>query len=103
MGPERLLYWFEELDVSHNDIVGKKCANLGRMTQLGLDVPPGFAITIDLYLKFIHETGAAEEMSRYVKRFGDLKGQSIGVLEDISQTLQGIIPKLPIELAQQSC
>ena len=37
------LYWFEELGSKHNDMVGKKCANLGEMTRLGMRVPPGFA------------------------------------------------------------
>ncbi|MCL5405222.1 MAG: hypothetical protein M1398_00595, partial [Deltaproteobacteria bacterium] len=26
---KKWLYWFEELNSGHNDLVGKKCANLG--------------------------------------------------------------------------
>jgi pyruvate,water dikinase len=91
MGSERLLFWFEEMGEEHNDLVGKKCANLGRMTQMGLAVPPGFAISIDMYRKFVLETGAAEEISKYVQGFGELKGQGIGVLDEISQTIQNMI------------
>lgn len=91
MGSEKVIFWFEELRDAHNDLVGKKCANLGQMVHLGLEVPPGFAISIEAYLKFIRETGAAEEMSRYVEGLGDLKGQGIGVFEEISQTIQNII------------
>jgi pyruvate, water dikinase len=61
------LYWFEELNSGHNDLVGKKCANLGEMTRLGLRVPPGFAISIDGYERFMAETGAGEEIRRYVQ------------------------------------
>ncbi len=93
MSSEKLFFWFEELRDTHNDLVGKKCANLGQMIHLGLEVPPGFAISIDAYLKFIRETGAAAEMSRYVEALGELKGQGIGVFEEISQTIQGIIEK----------
>jgi len=91
MGSDRLLFWFEEMGEEHNDIVGKKCANLGRMTQMGMEVPPGFAISIEMYRRFIRETGAAEEMSRYLVGFGELKGQGIGVFEEISQTIQSMI------------
>ena len=91
MRSEKLIFWFEELGQEHNDIVGKKCANLGEMTRMGLAVPPGFAIAIDMYRRFILDTGAAEEMSRYVEGLGELKGKGITVFEDMSQTLRGII------------
>ena len=61
------LYWFEELGSKHNDRVGKKCANLGEMTQLGMRVPPGFAICVDGYEQFMEQSGAGEEIRRYVK------------------------------------
>ncbi len=91
MSSDNLLFWFEEMGEDHNDIVGKKCANLGRMTQMGLAVPPGFAISIDMYRKFVNETGAKEDISQYVAGFGELKGQGIGVFDEISQTVQSII------------
>jgi pyruvate,water dikinase len=65
------IYWFEELSSRHNDLVGKKCANLGEMTQLGLAVPPGFAISVDGYERFMKETGAGEEIRRYVRENKD--------------------------------
>ncbi|MBI5585048.1 MAG: hypothetical protein HY892_14645, partial [Deltaproteobacteria bacterium] len=45
----KIIFWFEELDEKHNDLVGKKCANLGQMIHLGMRVPPGFAISLELY------------------------------------------------------
>ena len=36
---EKWIHWFEELGKEHNQLVGKKCANLGEMTRLGLEVP----------------------------------------------------------------
>lgn len=91
MGSDKLIFWFEEVGKEHNDTVGKKCANLGVMCQMGLPVPPGFAISIDLYRRFIQETEAIEEISRYVMSLGELKGQGIKVFESVSQTIQGII------------
>jgi pyruvate,water dikinase len=86
-----MIYWFEELGKEHNDIVGKKCANLGQMTRMGLAVPPGFALSIALYEKFIHETGTAEEMASYVKGLGNLQGVGISIFDEMSRTLRAMI------------
>ena len=88
---KNLCFWFEEIGQKYNDIVGKKCANLGEMVQMGLPVPPGFALSIDMYRKFIQETGAYMDMQDYVKDLGELKGKSISDFKEISKTLQGII------------
>jgi pyruvate,water dikinase len=91
MNSEKLIFWFDELEKEHNDIVGKKCANLGEMTRMGLSVPPGFAISIDMYRKFIKETGAEDEMFSYIKEFGEAKGAGIQIFEEISKNLRGAI------------
>ena len=74
MAPGKLVFRFEELGQEHNNLVGKKCANLGEMTRMGLPAPPGFAISINAYRKFIKDTGAGWEISHYVGDLGDLKG-----------------------------
>jgi pyruvate,water dikinase len=87
----KLIYWFEELGQEHNNLVGKKCANLGEMKRMGLAVPPGFALSLDMYRLFIEESGLATEMERYVQKFGDLKGQGIAVFDEMSQALREMI------------
>ena len=87
----KLIFWFEELGKEHNEIVGKKCANLGEMTRMGLAVPPGFALSLDLYRLFVKESGLAAEMEQYVRKFGDLKGQGIAVFDEMSRTLRDMI------------
>lgn len=64
---KKWIYWLNELRSEHNNIVGKKCANLGEMTHLGMRVPPGFAVSVDGYERFMEETGAGEEIRQYVK------------------------------------
>ncbi len=91
MTGKKLIFWFEEIGKEHNDIVGKKCANLGEMTRMGLAVPPGFALSLDVYRLFAKESGLAMEMEGYVRKFGDLKGQGIGVFDEMSQTLREMI------------
>ena len=71
---EKWVYWFEELGKEHSELVGKKCANLGEMTRLGLDVPPGFALTLALYEKFLHDSGLGERLARYIGSLEDPQG-----------------------------
>jgi len=84
------IYWSEELGSQHNEIVGKKCANLGEMTRLGMRVPPGFAICVDGYEQFMEQSGAGEEVRRYVKEnvrgFRDVEKQI-----EASRAIRGII------------
>jgi pyruvate, water dikinase len=89
------LYWFEELGSTHNDLVGKKCANLGEMTRLGMRVPPGFAICVDGYERFMEQSGAGEEIRRYVKKsasgFKEVEKQI-----EASRTIRRIIESKPM-------
>lgn len=62
------IFWFNELRSEHNDMVGKKCANLGEMVHLGMRVPPGFAISVDGYEQFMEATGAGKEIREYVQK-----------------------------------
>jgi pyruvate,water dikinase len=91
MSSDKLIFRFEELGQEHNNLVGKKCANLGEMTRMGLLVPPGFAISIAMYRKFVEETGVAEEMSRHVSSLSELKGQNVAIFDELSQNIRGMI------------
>lgn len=88
---KKLLYWFEELDETYNDIVGKKCANLGKMLKLGMNVPPGFALSLDMYREFIKETGLELRLNRYIAGLGDLKNAGVRVFENISKDMRNFI------------
>jgi len=84
------IYWSEELGSQHNEIVGKKCANLGEMTRLGMRVPPGFAICVDGYEQFMEQSGAGEEVRRYVKE--NVRGfKEVEKQIEASRAIRGII------------
>jgi len=51
----------ETRDIS---LVGGKGASLGRMTQAGLPVPPGFCLSTAAYDAFLEHTGLREEIAR---------------------------------------
>jgi len=57
-----LVIWFEGLRKTDIPSVGGKNANLGELTNAGLPVPPGFAITAYSYKKFIEETGISAKI-----------------------------------------
>lgn len=65
---QKLVYWMRELDKSALNIVGKKCANLGEMSNMGLTVPPGFAISVAGYERFMEETGVGQEIQEYLQQ-----------------------------------
>jgi pyruvate,water dikinase len=59
--------WFKELSKSDVGIAGGKGANLGEMTQAGLPVPPGFAITTPAYRRFTEQTGVLDQIQALVQ------------------------------------
>jgi pyruvate,water dikinase len=66
---EKWLFWLDEVGQEHNDLVGKKCANLGEIYRIGLPAPPGFALAVEAYNKFLTETGAIRELWQYLSEF----------------------------------
>jgi pyruvate,orthophosphate dikinase len=63
------VYAFEEGDGSNKQLLGGKGANLCEMTQIGLNVPPGFVITTEACLHYL-ESGSQsvpEEMLSQVR------------------------------------
>jgi pyruvate, water dikinase len=93
---EQWIFWFEELGTGDNERVGKKCANLGEMTRLGLRIPPGFAISVDGYERFM------AEIRRYVQEnrnhLHEVKNQIIA-----SQAIRNIIEskEMPAEMREE--
>lgn len=66
---DREVYWLEEIGKEYNDIVGKKSANLGEALKVaGIKGPPGFAISVSAYKKFLDEAGLEKEIHQYLQR-----------------------------------
>ena len=66
---EKWIYWLKEVGAEHNNIVGKKCANLGELTKAGFHVPPGFALGVDAYTRFMKETEATKQLRNFLSTF----------------------------------
>ena len=87
---DRWIYWFDELGQELNDFVGKKCANLGEMTCMGLRVPPGFALSLKACTDFMTLSGAEGEIKAYLDKAGpDL--HRIEALNEASADLRNIV------------
>ncbi len=92
---KKWIYWLQELGKEHHNLVGKKCANLGEMTKVGLSVPCGFALSLDGYNLFMELTGAHEEMRDLVK---SLEGSvdTIGGINELSRALRHLVESKPM-------
>jgi pyruvate, orthophosphate dikinase len=78
----QLVYSFEKGDAHNKMLLGGKGANLCAMTQIGLDVPPGFVITTEACLAYLDRArlpdGLLDEVRAHIgelerktdKRFG---------------------------------
>lgn len=95
------IFRIEELGQEFNDRVGKKCANLGEMAKIGLRVPPGFALSLNAYGRFMAETGAAEEINEYLNSITH-DFESIDHFNEASARLRSIVEskEMPPDLKQ---
>ena len=99
---EKEVYWLEEIGQEYNDLVGKKSANLGEMLKIeGIRVPPGFAIAIGVYEKFVRKTGADQEIVQYLMQTFP-EGVSFTKLSEVSLGLRSIIEsrEVPTDLKE---
>ena len=57
---------FDQITETDFARVGGKCASLGDMTQAGVAVPPGFAVTTDAYQAMLDDTGLFAEIESHL-------------------------------------
>ena len=56
MEKRKYIYAFEDGDGKNKMLLGGKGANLCEMTQIGLNVPPGFVISADACLVYLEKS-----------------------------------------------
>ena len=80
------VYAFEEGDGKNKMLLGGKGANLCEMTQIGLNVPPGFTITTEACLAYLEQDelpkGAWDEVVKYMKDLEKKTGKEFGGKEN---------------------
>lgn len=69
------------------------------MTKLGMRVPPGFAISVDGYQKYMELTGLAGRIEAYFTSLGDELRHSLGKQMEASRAAQQMIRAEPMPSA----
>lgn len=99
---EKWIYWLKELGQEHNNIVGKKCANLGELTKAGFRVPPGFALGVEAYNRFMNETEATDLLLEFLSNFSADPNDVADTLkfEEASKTMRRLVEsvKMPPDM-----
>jgi pyruvate,water dikinase len=87
------IIWFKDCSSKDYLQVGGKNANLGEMFQLGLRVPPGFAVTTHAFDTFLNRGRVRNEIVRTLPQIpmGDVKA-----LENAGRRVRDLIESTPI-------
>lgn len=82
----KYVYSFEEGSADMKDLLGGKGSNLAEMTQIGLDVPPGFTVTTEACLTYLDKghmpKKVEEQMEEKMKALEEEIDQTFGDSED---------------------
>ncbi|MBN1134751.1 MAG: phosphoenolpyruvate synthase [Methanosarcinaceae archaeon] len=83
MGTSKYIRWFEEISIDDIPFVGGKNASLGEMyrelTDKGIKIPNGFAITAEAYWHILESAGVLEELKN------TLEGLEIVNVSDLAE------------------
>ncbi len=92
--------WFKDLSKDSIDIAGGKGANLGEMANIGLPVPPGFAVTAQTYKEYLEKTGLGKKIDVLLK---GLNVEDNDKLQSAAKRIQELIIATPIpeEMAEE--
>jgi pyruvate,orthophosphate dikinase len=87
MNQKKFVYAFAEGDGKNKKLLGGKGANLCEMTQIGLNVPPGFTITTEACLDYLdagHKlpVGLMDEVRRHMAQLEQATGKGFGDLNN---------------------
>jgi pyruvate,orthophosphate dikinase len=79
---KQYVYAFSEGDGRNKKLLGGKGANLCEMTQIGLNVPPGFVITTEACLEYLAQKtlppGLLDEVRGHIRRLEEQTGKRFG-------------------------
>ncbi|MFA5029325.1 MAG: pyruvate, phosphate dikinase [Patescibacteria group bacterium] len=87
MSEKKFVYAFEEGNKDMKEILGGKGANLAEMSNLGINVPPGFTVTTevcDLYYKSnkSYPQEAKEQIAQKLRQLEEKMGKKLGEPND---------------------
>ena len=93
MSASPFILWFEEIDQHRRALVGGKNASLGELTQAGVRVPPGFAVTTEAFEAFLEQNDIRREIRRVLDA---LHPDDIAGVEAASRTIRQLMSEVPV-------
>ncbi len=87
------IIWFKNCSSKDFSQVGGKNANLGEMFQLGLRVPPGFAVTTHAFDTFINR---GRVRNKIVRTLSQIPPEDMPALEGAGRQIRDLIESTPI-------
>ena len=90
---KRFILWFEDISRKQFDLVGGKNASLGEMTQIGVRVPPGFAVTTHAFNVFLKKSGIGKTIFPMLKR---VSSQDQRKLSEVCKEVRNMIVDHPL-------
>ena len=84
----KYIKWFEEIGKGDIDLVGGKGANLGELTNNGVNVPPGFSVTAESYREFIAKNNLEDKIVRLLE---GLDTENASELQQLSREIRGFM------------
>ncbi len=92
MGDE--VVWLDEVDRTWVASVGGKAANLGELTRIdGVDVPPGFCVTTDAFVRVV---ARAPSFDRRIDELSALAPDDRGAIGGLAAGLRSEIEAIPV-------
>lgn len=93
MSDRLFIRFFDEPGPAPLELLGGKCASLVNLTNAGMPVPPGFAVTTDAYTAFVQTAGIADEIERLL---ADLDADDVAAVDAVSARIRDDLVKLPV-------
>lgn len=90
------IQFFDGTDAPRHDLLGGKCASLVALTQAGMPVPPGFAITTASYDAFIAAAGIEQDIHSML---ASLDADDVAEVDRVSAQLRYEIESRPVPAA----
>lgn len=90
------IQFFDGGEPAAHDLLGGKCASLVALTEAGLPVPPGFAVTTVAYDEFILDAGIADDIHRMLASIDADDTESI---DAVSEQIRSEIIGRPVPTA----
>jgi len=87
------IVWFKDLNKDSLPTAGGKGTNLGIMFNLGLPVPPGFAVTAQTYKEYTEKTQIKDKIGKLLE---GLNVEETEKLQDTAKKIQELIVSTPI-------